>query len=290
VSREGFEPTTHGLKVQRKLRPLITPARLIASFLESRPDGSSSETLRFYNCYLKNANSVVGIGVPASQIRAFFDKLPCSQGGKYAYFKVLRVFYKWLYSYKSGLGLNIWDNPMLSIEAPKVGKRILPSHTEEQLEYIIGQAEGVRNKAIISLLADSGLRVAELANIDLANIDWKTRRIRVITKGNKEGLALFGPRTETLLHQWLAEYNGNGKLWDTNAKNITYMLRKLTKRTGLPCNPHTFRRTFASLLAKKGIDSLHIMRLGRWESLQMVELYTRSVKVEDSLKFYQPIC
>jgi hypothetical protein len=47
------------------------------------------------------------------------------------------------------------------------------------------------------------------------------------------------------------------------------------------------RRTFACLLAKKGIDSLHIMRLGRWESIQMVERYTRSVRFEDSLKFYR---
>jgi hypothetical protein len=47
------------------------------------------------------------------------------------------------------------------------------------------------------------------------------------------------------------------------------------------------RRTFACLLAKKGIDSLHIMRLGRWESISMVERYTRSVRFEDSLKLYK---
>lgn len=67
------------------------------------------------------------------------------------------------------------------------------------------------------------------------------------------------------------------------------MLRKLAAETGLPCNAHTFRRTFTSILAKKGIDSLHIMRLGRWESIAMVERYTRSVKFEDSLKLYEAI-
>ena len=49
------------------------------------------------------------------------------------------------------------------------------------------------------------------------------------------------------------------------------------------------RRTFASLLAKRGIDSLYIMRLGRWESIAMVERYTRSVRFEDSLKLYQDL-
>jgi len=67
------------------------------------------------------------------------------------------------------------------------------------------------------------------------------------------------------------------------------MLKRLSVRTGLPCNPHTFRRTFASILAKRGVDSLHIMRLGRWESIQMVERYTRSVGFEDSLKLYSAI-
>lgn len=67
------------------------------------------------------------------------------------------------------------------------------------------------------------------------------------------------------------------------------MLGRLEAKTGLKCNAHTFRRTFASILAKRGVDSLHIMRLGRWESIGMVERYTRSVKFEDPLRLYDPI-
>ncbi len=67
------------------------------------------------------------------------------------------------------------------------------------------------------------------------------------------------------------------------------MLGRLEAKTGLKCNAHTFRRTFASILAKRGVDSLHIMRLGRWESIQMVERYTRSVRFEDSLEHYSAI-
>jgi integrase len=55
----------------------------------------------------------------------------------------------------------------------------------------------------------------------------------------------------------------------------------------LPCNPHTFRRTFASNLHRAGLDVEHIMRLGGWESLDMVLRYTRSVKFEDSLRVYR---
>ena len=74
-----------------------------------------------------------------------------------------------------------------------------------------------------------------------------------------------------------------------NKWDIVDMLRRLRDKTGLPCNAHTFRRSFASILAKRGVDSLHIMRLGRWECLAMVDRYTKSVKFEDSLKLHKPI-
>jgi len=48
------------------------------------------------------------------------------------------------------------------------------------------------------------------------------------------------------------------------------MLQELKDETGLPCNPHTFRRTFACLLRKSGVDTMTIKDLGRWESLEMV--------------------
>ena len=190
---------------------------------------------------------------------------------------------------KSGFNLDPRNNPILLVEPPKVEKKILPSLTPEQLDYLIDQVECVRDKAIISLFADSGLRLSELARINPQNIDWQTRLIKVLCKGNKEGLAPFGERTESLLKEWLGQYHANNSIWDINRFGISDMLQKLKRRTGLPCNAHTFRRTFASILAKRGVDSLHIKRLGRWESIDMVERYTRSVRFEDSLKLYSPI-
>ncbi len=215
--------------------------------------------------------------------------LKCSAGGKLAYYRCLKTFYNWLYSRKSGYGLNIQDNPIVIVDAPKVDRRILPSLTAQQVNYVIEQATCVRDKAIISLFADSGLRLSELASIEPQNIDWQSRLIKVRCKGNKEGLAPFGKRTEDLLKQWLSTHEPNRNLWDLKHWGINIMMRRLSVKTGLPCNPHTFRRTFASILAKRGVDSLHIMRLGRWESIQMVERYTRSVQFEDSLKLYSDI-
>ena len=178
---------------------------------------------------------------------------------------------------------------MMDVEPPKLDRRILPSLSIEQLELLINEASSVRDKAIISLFADSGLRLTELAGIRTNDIDWENRLIKVKCKGNKEGLAVFGARTEEFMRNYIEVTKPQSNLWDVNSWGITTMLNRMRAKTGLPCNPHTFRRTFASILAKRGVDSLHIKRLGRWESVQMVERYTRSVQFEDSLKLYSAI-
>ncbi|MFC1897761.1 tyrosine-type recombinase/integrase [Chloroflexota bacterium] len=125
-----------------------------------------------------------------------------------------------------------------------MGKRILPSLTLEQLDLLIDQAECIRDKAIVSLFADSGLRLSELANINQQNIDWQHRLIKVICKGNKEGYAPFGSRTEKLLKEWLTQCPNNSKLWNISEWGISWMLRKLAANTGLPLSLIRASRTF----------------------------------------------
>ena len=274
--------------------PLNTSRRkslntLRQDFLNSRRQGLSPRTISFYEGYLDRASPVIGLRVTCNDIIKFLGAQNCKGGGKHAYYRVLRAFYNWLYSPRSGYGLDPNSNPILFVDPPKVAKRILPSLTPEQLDHLMDQAACQRDRAIISLFADSGLRLSELASISPHNIDWQHRLIRVTCKGNKEGYAPFGERTEHLIGEWQRQYDGSDRLWDIDAAGIAIMLARLREKTGLPCNPHTFRRTFASILAKRGVDSLHIMRLGRWESISMVERYTRSVQFEDSLKLYQSI-
>ena len=107
-------------------------------------------------------------------------------------------------------------------------------------------------------------------------------------KGRKEALAPFGELSEGYFKAWLAQCQPNGNIWGLNKWGITSsMLRRLEAASGLPCNPHTFRRTFACLLRKAGVDTMTIKDLGRWESLEMVQRYTRSFTFNDSLKFYK---
>jgi len=258
-------------------------------FLKSRRDGLSPNTVDgFYRMYLEKAIPCLGTSPTPAKINAYLNSLPCSQAGKHAYFRAMRVFYRWLYSPRSGFNLEAQANPITWVDAPKVPKRILPSLSKEEVELLIESTDNARERAIVSLFAESGLRLSELANIRLMDIDWSNRTIRTVGKGNKEALAPFGEHSERYLKAWLSEYHPNGSnLWGVNRWQIVVIMRNLKAKTGLPCNPHTFRRTFACLLRKAGVDTMTIKDLGRWESLEMVQRYTRSVTFEDSLRFYK---
>jgi integrase len=147
------------------------------------------------------------------------------------------------------------------------------------------------------LFADSGIRLTELLSVKPEHIDFDTNTIIIWGKGAKQRKAPFTNRTSRLLREWLRVKGVNivnksvcvSNVWNIRRRGVQIMLYRLERRTGLPCNPHTFRRTFASNLHRAGLDVEHIMRLGGWESLDMVLRYTRSVKFEESLKLYQRI-
>ncbi len=210
--------------------------------------------------------------------------MPPNQYGlatQHASYRAIKIFYRWL-STEYEL-----SNPVTGVAAPILGKPILPSLTREQVKLLIEQAETVRDKAIITLFTESGLRLSELVSISPQNIDWELRIIKVLGKGRKEAYAPYGELTEKYLKSWLRQCQPNGNLWGLNQWGITSMLRRLETATGIPCSPHTFRRTFACLLRKAGVDTMTIKDLGRWESLEMVQRYTRSVSFQDSLRFYR---
>ena len=88
--------------------------------------------------------------------------------------------------------------------------------------------ESKKDKAIIWLFADSGLRLCELAIIKASDIDLNNRLIKVKCKGNTEEMAVFDARTEQLLKQWLAQYYPNSNsIWAIKKKGIDDMLKQL---------------------------------------------------------------
>jgi site-specific recombinase XerD len=129
-----------------------------------------------------------------------------------------------------------------------------------------------------------------LVNIKASHIDWESQTVMVWGKGGKQRKAPFTRKTAELLKLMFRVNKVNRvskNVWGLERRGIQIMLYRLQERTGLICNPHTFRRTFASNLHRAGLGVEHIMRLGGWESLDMVLRYTRSVRFEESLRLYQ---
>jgi site-specific recombinase XerD len=247
--------------------------------------GVSPMTLEFYRQRLIRFLCQVNYPKATRQdIQRYLNSIPANHYGlstRHATFRAMKTFYRWL-NMEYGL-----CNPMVGMPAPILSKPILPSLDKEQILQLIGQAHTPRDRAIIALFVESGLRLSELANIKPADIDWINHRVRIMGKGRKEGYAPFGGLTEQYLKAWLAEYKPSGNIWGMSRFGIIVMLQRLEASTGLKCNPHTFRRTFACLLRKSGVDTMTIKDLGRWESLEMVQRYTRSVTFEDSMKHYK---
>lgn len=258
----------------------------LARFLQSRESmGVSPKTLRFYRERLsKFTNAVDYLQATRQDAQRYLNSIPPNQyglGTRHASYRAIKAFYRWL---NSEYGI---PNLMEGVPAPILGKPILPSLEKEQVLHLIEKAPSIRDKAIVALFTESGLRLSELTNIKPEHINWTNRTIRVLGKGRKEAYAAFGDLTGKYLKAWIQQYQPNGNIWGLSEWGIASMLRRLEKATGLPCNAHTFRRTFACLLRKAGVDTMTIKDLGRWESLEMVQRYTRSVSFDDSLKFYK---
>ena len=267
-------------------RPKKPDKNYLDLFLQSRQArGVSPQTLRYYRERLSKFIARVNyVNADRQDIEKYLNSIPPNQYGlatRHASYRAIKVFYRWL-STEYEL-----SNPVAGVAAPILGKPILPSLTKEQVKLLIEQAETVRDKAIIALFTESGLRLSELVSISSGNIDWELRTIRILGKGRKEAYAPYGDLTEKYLRSWLSRHQPNGNIWGLNQWGITSMLRRLEGATGIICNAHVFRRTFACLLRKAGVDTMTIKDLGRWESLEMVQRYTRSVNFQNSMRFYK---
>jgi len=156
---------------------------------------------------------------------------------------------------------------------------------------LIENAQTDRDKAIIGSHTECGLRLSELVSITPEKFNWESQTITILGKDRKEAYAPFSALTEKYLRSWLSTYKTDTdsmcNIWGLNQWGTASMLRKLEAVTGIRFNPHTFNRTLECLLRKAGVDIMTIKDLGRWESLEMVQRYTRSIRFQDIMRFYR---
>jgi integrase/recombinase XerD len=251
---------------------------MLSDFLNSRRQGLSKHTLLFYQRCLSKA---IGINITPEGINNFLASLTCGNG-KFAYFRAIRVLCYWLHRHR-----HIEDNPIKLVDSPHVARKLLPCVTEEQVQILLDTANTLRDKCIVALLFDSGLRLSEIWHVNPNDIDWSTNTLKVLVKCNREAKAVFTHRTALLLKKYLSNGLNSESLFNMKPVGVQDVLSRLSKEVGFPCNAHSFRRGFACNLHKKGLSTLSIMHLGRWGSLDMVSRYCRSITFDDCTEQYR---
>ena len=172
---------------------------LLTKFFSSRRQGISPQTIRFYRTCL--TPFLRGYPLTSQGINEFLANLKCGNA-KHAYYRAIRAFCNW-----ATRGGYLKENPVKIVDAPKPSRQILPSLTMEQVDSLIEQADNLRDEVIISLLADSGMRLSELANIKAGDIDWESHTITIWGKGNKQRKAPFTERTARLLRELISLFH-----------------------------------------------------------------------------------
>ncbi len=235
-------------------------------------------------------------------LRAWLASLARARGASTLARKVaaLRSFYRFLE--RRG---RVTSNPAAELETPKV-RRPLPTFlsAEEAHEVVesprLEGAAGLRDRAMLELLYGSGLRVGELAGLDLHDLDAGLGQVRVRGKGDKERLVPVGPPALAASLAWLerrGEFVRPGRptsalfLGPRGRRLGVRRVQELVQRygaigTGRPdLHPHALRHTCATHLLEGGADLRAIQEILGHSSLSTTQRYTH-VSVEALLRVY----
>ncbi len=196
----------------------------------------------------------------------------------------IRSFYNYLTEIKL-----IETNIFKRIKNPKV-ERKLPNYLNiVELEDTLNSIndKDIMSKCIFELIYSTGVRVSEVSNIKLQDIDMQNKTIRIIGKGNKERIVYFGNTALNYLNDYLLfreEHNINNIDYlfintlghKMTRQNIEYIINKISKNSKVKTKitPHTLRHTFATHLLDNGADIRSVQELLGHENLNTTEIYT----------------
>lgn len=191
-------------------------------------------------------------------------------------------------------------NPAAITGTPKLDRRLPTFLTETEIKEVLESPEsptpqGIRDRALLELLYASGLRVSEMASLNLENVNLETREIRVMGKGSKERITLMGKPAVRALAVYLNKSRphllGNKK---TDAfflnrdgarmavRRFQYILDKYAAKAGLDkkIHPHLFRHSFATHLLDGGADLRVVQELLGHARLTTTQIYTHVTRAK----------
>ncbi len=186
-------------------------------------------------------------------------------------------------------------NPALAINSPKLPKRLPKVITFEEIKKLLNNRLTVKEKAVFELLYATGLRVSELVNLEIKNVDFKNNLIKTTGKGSKERFVPVGKKAKAALNEYLKQrelilktkfgsnYKENAIFINDNGKKITRQwvynfIKKQGETIHKQISPHTIRHSFATHLLENGADLRAVQELLGHSSVVTTQLYTHISK------------
>lgn len=216
----------------------------------------------------------------------------------------LKSFYKFLVIDKK-----IKNNPSEILFIPKIKKSLPNILTEEEiiklLDINLTDNFSYRNKAMLELMYGTGLRVSELVNLKLQDVDLTEEVVRAFGKGSKERIIPLGEFASFALKEYINKYRGdmlkkynNEYLFLNNHGNkmtrqgFFKIIKTLADEKGInkPLSPHTLRHSFASHMLKYGADLRTIQELLGHSDISTTQIYTHitNEKLKENYKEFHP--
>ena len=244
--------------------------------------------LLYFNKYLKNKDIK---SVSSDDIRKYINHLYDEKEKDRTIARKIvsiRTFFDYLMQVKK-----ISINPTEKIESPKLTKKLPVALSIDEVNKLLDinpkNALEYRNKAILELMFATGMRVSEIINLKINDININDNYVRCFGKGKKERIIPMADYTTKLVETYLHEYRPSllkGYLTDSvflssYGKGITRqglfkIIKKEAKEKGInkEISPHTLRHTFATLLLENGADLRSIGELLGHENIKTTQIYT----------------
>ena len=268
---------------------------------------SYQRDLEKYRFFLNRTKIKEILNVSNDQILYFLEFLYKTQSSSSVsrVLATLRTFYKYLV--RDG---KIQKNPFSSIKNPKMPKKILEVLNEQEVKKFLESIPSstyleLRDKAMFELLYACGMRVSEIVDLKLADIDFDEGLIRFIGKGNKERITPIGDSAKDYLGKYIraARYNlererkSENVFLNRNGQKLTRqgfwkILKKYAGKvnTGKNLYPHLFRHSYATHMLERGADLRIVQELLGHSSISTTQIYTNINKkhVKETYFKYHP--
>jgi len=218
------------------------------------------------------------------------------------YFVTLSCFFSWAVC--EGF---LHESPMVKIKVSKPKPKVVTPYTTEEIKKMLAVCDydyqhnakflASRNRAIILMLLDTGVRLSELIQMTVSDVENEAGYIKVLGKGAKERVVRIGKTAQKALWRYLTyrPHNSMEELWLTEEgepllqRGVQSLIKRIKQRAGITSQGsiHRFRHTFALnfLRADKNVFNLQYL-LGH-SDLDMVKRYTAALGMEDALEAHK---